>query len=83
MVQPISWPQIKTLLDANVARRFRIKESDRAKRDGIIRQFNHKATGRWGFCHTDDSLLLGVEDPEDIQMVKVMFYQSWRKLRQQ
>lgn len=82
MVQPLSWPQIKLLLDNNVARRFRVKEADKAKREGMIRQFVHKTTGRWGYCHMGDSLLLGVEDPEDIQLVKVLFYTTWKKLRQ-
>jgi hypothetical protein len=81
MVQPLSWPRIQALIDNNVARRFRVREADKARRDAVIRQFVSRAAGRWGFCVVGDDILLGIEDPEDIQLVKVLFYTAFRKNR--
>lgn len=79
MVAPLSWPTMQRLLDSNVVARFRIKEADPKRRDGVIRQFTSQTMGRWGFCVVGDSLILAVEDPEDITLVKKSFYKSWKR----
>lgn len=79
MATPLTWTRIKDLIDNNVARRFRVTQPDAKVRDGIIRQFTSQSVGRWGYCVVGDSIILGVEDPEDIEIVKRMFYPSRRR----